>query len=372
MSQVSQADILSIALMLIFSVAATRNLLTLFNSTMPHKRPFHIVSLLHVPIVFICFYFGWLYARLNLPDILPPIVQSSVFRLPQVGVAVFLLFVPDLMRSLFKYQDEASAAELSLVTQKASDNERERLYEQMKAQYAHQQSIVNELRKRIIDNVGHELRTPLAIVLGYLQMISEGYFGELPDGVLDPLGRVNEQSRRMKIVVDRMIVMLRQPHPETFDIGDVVNSVAFSGDVFLTTRQSAETVEVSTSGDRLAIEGDMVMIKTAVYELVNNGIKFREGDGGVDVSWWERNQDVFVSVRDDGVGIERKHHQRIFEPMIQLDMGTARRFEGAGMGLAVVQQVADAHDGYVEIVSDPNGGGSTFTMVLPKHFRGDG
>lgn len=115
-------------------------------------------------------------------------------------------------------------------------------------------------------------------------------------------------------------------------------------------------------GDRLDVIGDVKMLRLAVSELLNNALKFKATT--VTVSAFEQSGEVVVRVTDDGIGISRRFHKLIFEPMFQVRMDSKRPFEGAGMGLAVVERVARVHDGFVQVESRL-GQGAIFSFTMP-------
>lgn len=354
----STANSMSWVLMMVYTTALVLNARALVVGAWRGKRPFPLLLGIYAPFILAAGWFGWLYIRVSFPAHLPAAPREE-FRYPQLITALVAAGLPSAMRWIWRIEETSAKLQ-------AERHERQEMLLQVQAQQTAQQRLIDELRKRIIDNVGHELRTPLTIVLGYLQLIRDGTFGPLPEALDQPLGTVSTQSRRIRIIVDRMIVMLRQPQPEPFDLGRLIGDVVGDEDVFLTTKRTPDEIAFEiVEENALIIEADMVMVKTAVYELINNAIKFREEAGFVRVLWYERDGNAIVQVQDDGIGIERRHYQRVFEPMIQLDNSSQRKFEGAGMGLAVVRQVAEIHGGYVEVRSEM-GMGSSFVLSIPQ------
>lgn len=298
------------------------------------------------------------------------IVPILLLALSTMLQPVWSLIAVERTRELMYQREVALEKDIKLIEAEAERKERQVLISAMEVRYKTQQSIIEELRRKIINNVGHELRTPLTIVLGYSSMIIEGSFGDLPKKMIGPIEIIDMQSRRMQIIVDRMIVMLRQPHPEVFDLREIIFKIIKSDDIYLTTRKTRKDVVVSisqTSKD-VRLNADMLMIKTAIFELINNAVKFQDNSSNVMVEWVEVEDSIKITVTDNGIGIEKTNFRKIFQPMIQLDMSSKRRFEGAGMGLAVVQQVAEQHNGYVEVESQI-GEGSKFHLIIPVDFR---
>ena len=100
--------------------------------------------------------------------------------------------------------------------------------------------------------------------------------------------------------------------------------------------------------------------------LTNNAIKFSEPGTHVDIEGKLSEQEVVIEVRDQGPGIARKHHARLFERFYRVDKGRSRRLGGTGLGLAIVKHIALAHKGRVTVESE-YGKGSTFSIWLPRY-----
>ena len=198
-------------------------------------------------------------------------------------------------------------------------------------------------------------------------MILSGEFGVLGESLNPPMTSIQKNTRRINLIVRRMLAFLRDLEMEPFDIVELVASIADSDDVWLATRRNPDEVTVTAvHGNGIVIEADKGKVETAVFELIHNAIKFTSGGGEVTVSVVEDDEEcVVVVVGDTGIGIARKDHQRIFEPFVQLRMDMARPFEGTGTGLSVVKSIAERHGGYVDVASAP-GDGSVFRLVLPK------
>jgi signal transduction histidine kinase len=225
-----------------------------------------------------------------------------------------------------------------------------------------------ELKRLIISNVSHELKTPLAIALGYASMILDGTFGEVATHLHEPISTVHLSTRRMNAVVERMVNTWREPSLQPTDIATIGRQALSDPDIWLNVRRDpAEISLTSDIPDHLFVIGDTEMLRTALVQLLNNAIKF--GSTQVDLAMYEEDGEIVSRVRDNGIGISRKYQRDIFEPLYQVRMDTKRPFEGAGMGLAVVASVARAHDGHAYVISRL-GNGAAFFFVIPANRSG--
>ncbi len=285
------------------------------------------------------------------------------FKLPTLVVASFLLVVVAVAFAA------VNRSIVSNLREKAARAEREAIMQQMAAKQLEKERFLDEFRQMAITNLSHELRTPVTLVLGYIQMIMSGEFGSYDDRMNDPLETIHSNARRINIIAKRTASLAhRGLDIRPFNLADVVDSVLTNNDIWLSTRRDELNTTLEFAREQpVIVEADESKVWLAVYELVNNAIKFGdlECHQTVTIRVYEDDEFCIVQVSDIGIGIERKDYQRIFEPMFQVNMTSSRPYEGVGLGLSVVSDVAYSHGGHVEVVSEL-GNGSTFRLVLPQ------
>ncbi len=214
-----------------------------------------------------------------------------------------------------------------------------------------------ELRTRMIVNLHHELRTPLALILGALDV-----------GDADHLDLARKTGRRLGELVDQLDDIAH------LDAGDV-HVVARNLDLGATVRRIAErfvllarerhiTLDVSQPVDVVAVFADPDLLDKAVGNLIHNALKFTPEGGSVRVALHALDDRVRVEVDDSGVGVPPAERERIFERLYQVDRGDERAFEGSGLGLAMVREIVGLHGGDVGCI-DSELGGSRFFIELP-------
>ncbi|MDX1378101.1 MAG: ATP-binding protein, partial [Anaerolineales bacterium] len=113
------------------------------------------------------------------------------------------------------------------------------------------------------------------------------------------------------------------------------------------------------------VSGDAKSLERALMALVDNAIKFSPKGGDVEIKFDEKGENVFVSVSDQGIGIEEENMPRIFDRFYHLEKHGDDLFGGIGLGLAIIRQVIEQHQGKLEVESTPDKG-STFTLTLKK------
>jgi two-component system sensor histidine kinase SenX3 len=132
--------------------------------------------------------------------------------------------------------------------------------------------------------------------------------------------------------------------------------------------QRGVEVKLEEPSPPIAILGDRRQLTSAVYNLLENAVKFSYEGGSVHLSGRVEGDDILISVADTGVGIPTRELERIFERFYRVDHGRSRSTGGTGLGLAIVRHVAQNHHGSVQVDSR-EGEGATFTLVLPAHGR---
>jgi len=228
------------------------------------------------------------------------------------------------------------------------------------------------LKDEMLHNVSHELRTPLTFVKGYVELLLAEAAGPL----------TGEQRDYLTIVADKTNAITRL-------VGDItsVQSLEYvPGKVlpvslrevirraFRTSAARAETIGVSLAADIPVdippVAADKGRLLQVFDHLIDNAVKFSPGGGRVLVSAEDIGPMVQVAVSDEGIGILEEEQERIFEAFYQVDSSAQRQFGGAGVGLAIVRHIVEAHGGKVWVESEP-GKGSTFYFTLPKHTSHD-
>jgi signal transduction histidine kinase len=215
-------------------------------------------------------------------------------------------------------------------------------------------------QRAFVDDAGHELRTPITIVRGNLELM-----GDDPDERRETLGLVTEELDRMARIVDDLLLLAKAEQPD-FVRPEPVEVTDLTTDLLVRARTLGDRdwrVDACAPG---IVNADRQRVTQAMLNLARNAVDHTaDGDQVALGSEWQRNE-LRLWVRDRGPGIDPAERERIFERFARSG-GVHRRSDGAGLGLAIVRSVADAHGGRVELDSRP-GAGATFTLVLP----GDG
>jgi two-component system sensor histidine kinase SenX3 len=222
---------------------------------------------------------------------------------------------------------------------------------------------LDQIRRDFVANISHELRTPV----GALGLLAETIQDEPEiDTVRRLAGRMVAESDRVADTIEDLLELSRiefgdETHIDELDVDAVV------GEATSRLAAAAEQRSVTlrrTGAPSCVIAGDRRQLVSAVYNLVDNAVKFSPVGGEVEVQIEEVIDGVRIAVRDHGVGIPSRDLDRIFERFYRVDRARSRETGGTGLGLAIVRHVAANHGGEVTVRSQ-EGVGTTFALRLP-------
>lgn len=216
--------------------------------------------------------------------------------------------------------------------------------------------------RRFVDDASHELRTPIAAIVGYVELYEQGGVGE-PEQLDRAMGRIGEAGRRSERLIEDLLALARLDHDvsrhrEPVDLESLV--VDFVAE---TSQVTGRDVRAETDGP-VTIEGDRVWLTQALANLLRNAITHAPPATPIHVRLTSANGIARLAVIDHGPGIDASQRERVFDRFARQDRGRDRASGGAGLGLAIVREVVRGHGGEVELTDTP-GGGATVTMRLP-------
>lgn len=222
-------------------------------------------------------------------------------------------------------------------------------------------------RREFLSNIAHELRTPLMVASGNLQILQKGILkGEQLAAGIDTVARNVQQI--VSLVNDILFLQemdLVLPDFQKVDMNDVGYTVV--GKYAPAAQERNISLRFTPSPNLPPVWGDPKSLERALMALVDNAIKFSPQGGDVKINLNRNDAWVLVSVEDHGIGIAKEKLARIFDRFYHLERSGDQLFGGIGLGLAITRQVIQQHQGSLDVVSTP-GKGSTFTMTL-KQWR---
>ena len=222
-------------------------------------------------------------------------------------------------------------------------------------------------QKQFSANAAHELRTPLAVLQTNLEVFEKKQEPEMVE-YRQLFTMIKEQTARLSQLVGTLLDMTNlKSVPRT----DQVTLEELVDEVFCDLDPVAEKAGISIHFDDSAsqdshtdVTGSYVLLYRAVYNLVENAIKYNRPNGSVTVSVKEKNSQVMILVKDTGIGISPENQKKIFDPFFRVDKSRSRAMGGAGLGLALVDSIAREHGGSVKVL-ESNEKGSIIALMLP-------
>ncbi|SHG02217.1 Signal transduction histidine kinase [Jatrophihabitans endophyticus] len=219
-------------------------------------------------------------------------------------------------------------------------------------------------RTDLIAAVSHDLRTPLATIGAYVELLEAGDAGELSGEQRQMLDVVEENVQRAYAIADDLIELRgADSHArEAVLVEDVLARAVRS--IGPSARRRGLTLAVDARLDGARVTGNAVQLDRVLTNLLSNAVKFTPEGGSVTVHGRAEGGSVVVEVTDTGAGIPAREQHRIFERYYRADAARAGRVPGSGLGLAIVRELVAQHGGAVDVRSRP-GQGATFTLTLP-------
>ena len=227
---------------------------------------------------------------------------------------------------------------------------------------------LEDMRRDFVANVSHELKTPLTAIKGFVETLHQGQAE--PEEARRFLGIVARHVDRLNVIIEDLLMLSRIE--DKTERAEIRRETVRLNDVFANAVQicrpaaDAKGIRIRVAGDQsLTASVDPVLMEQAVVNLLDNAVKYSNPEREVEVSGNATEREIRVSVRDRGVGIEKRHLPRIFERFYRVDKARSRAVGGTGLGLAIVKHIAQAHGGHVSVESTI-GEGSRFTIHLPR------
>ena len=237
-------------------------------------------------------------------------------------------------------------------------------------------------QKQFSANAAHELRTPLAVLQTNLEVFEKKQEPEMVE-YQQLFTMIKEQTARLSQLVGTLLdmtnlksvprtdhVSLEELVDEAFcDLDPVAEkagiSIHFDDSSSQDWHTDVHTPDASALNNNIRnITGSYVLLYRAVYNLVENAIKYNRPNGSVTVSVKEKNGQAMILVKDTGIGISPENQKKIFDPFFRVDKSRSRAMGGAGLGLALVDSIAREHGGSVKVL-ESNEKGSIIALMLP-------
>jgi two-component system phosphate regulon sensor histidine kinase PhoR len=225
---------------------------------------------------------------------------------------------------------------------------------------------IDTMRRDFVANVSHELKTPVTVLSGFVETLSDESFPMSPAQRGRYFAMMAEQAKRMQRLVEDLLTLSAlessaAPAEEgPIELGPFVERLA---DEARALSGGRHRVESEVEGDARLL-GSAAELHSALSNLVSNAVRYTPDGGTVRLAWRVVDGNGVFSVSDSGIGIEARHIPRLTERFYRVDSGRSRETGGTGLGLAIVKHALTRHQAVLDVISEP-GRGSTFSAVFP-------
>ncbi|MCZ4337576.1 phosphate regulon sensor histidine kinase PhoR [Shewanella colwelliana] len=223
------------------------------------------------------------------------------------------------------------------------------------------------MRKEFVANVSHELKTPLTVLQGYLEMMQG--MAEPGSPNVKAMEQMQQQTNRMRSMVEQLLVLSRIEDGTGVNLEAKVNMTL----IMDTIKEEANALALGQYSLKVSCEpgltiyGNEVQLRSACSNLVSNAIRYTEPGGTITISWQRVPLGAQFSVTDTGEGIAPQHLSRLTERFYRVDSARSRQSGGTGLGLAITKHALSHHQSELNITSQL-GKGSCFSFIIPPHL----
>ena len=220
-----------------------------------------------------------------------------------------------------------------------------------------------DAQRQFVGNAAHELRTPLALMQTRLDLYMSSEHEDSSPETRETISMLREQTDRLSRMVRTLLDMsdLKDvPRTDRIQLAPMIEEVLAD----LTPLAEKSGVALSQSGEDLWIIGSDVLVYRAIFNLVENGVKYNHPGGSVCVAASRRGEEAVIEVKDTGCGIPEDFRESVFQPFFRVDKSRSREKGGVGLGLSLVWEIARLHGGDVR-VRESGENGTTIELTLP-------
>jgi two-component system phosphate regulon sensor histidine kinase PhoR len=228
----------------------------------------------------------------------------------------------------------------------------------------------SEIKNDFINNMTHELKTPIASISLAAQMMNDDSVTKTEQMTKHLSGVITDESKRLRFLVEKVLQMsMFDKKTVTFkekelDLNEMVENIAQSFN--LRVEHTGGKIYTEIEAVDSAIFVDEVHFQNAITNLMDNAVKYRKPDEPIDIyiHTWNDHEKLYLSIRDTGLGIKKENLKKVFDKFYRVHTGNKHDVKGFGLGLAYVKKVIDLHQGEIKAESEW-GKGTKFTISLP-------
>lgn len=247
--------------------------------------------------------------------------------------------------------------------------EKQEAYEIIKTQHKKLQEL-DKIKTQFLANITHELRTPLNAIIGFSQALDSKIFGELNEKQAEYIKDIQVSSLHLLGMINEILDISKiEAHAIKFN-PDKINPKVIIQEVvgILEPLYKNKEIEVEfISNFNGEINADYQKFRQILFNLLSNAIKFSHKKGKIEIIQEAKNKDYILKIKDNGVGIDKKYHNKIFKKFVQLDNIYCKNQSSTGLGLTITKELVKLHNGKITLESELNKG-TTFIIEFKKNL----
>jgi two-component system, OmpR family, phosphate regulon sensor histidine kinase PhoR len=234
------------------------------------------------------------------------------------------------------------------------------------------QKRLSEIKNDFVNNMTHELKTPISTISLASQMLADPDLGNDSKNLAHISGLIQEESKRLGNQVERVLQMSiledgkmsLRIHPVHFDhlVKRAVEKLS------LQVKQRNGSIELDLNSGEGMVECDETHLTNVIFNLIDNAMKYCHKDPFIKIQTSSTSRTIQIQISDNGIGINKEYLNKIFDKFFRVPTGNIHDVKGFGIGLSYVKKVIEQHHGTISIQSAPNMG-TTFTMIIPKNQK---
>ena len=232
---------------------------------------------------------------------------------------------------------------------------------------------IDRTKDAFVSSVSHELRTPITNIVGYLELLLDGAYGEISDGQHEALGRIDSNSHRLLELIDNLLTLSSlesldvQLSKQPVDLREVIRRTGQR--VHLDAAERGHRLDLDVPGDPVVVLGDEEHLERMVSNLATNAVKFTPDGGRITLRVRAEGPHAAIEVQDTGVGIPEEERALLFNRFYRTTHAQTEAISGSGLGLSIARSIAHLHGARISAHSTP-GQGSTFTVTFEEQEYG--
>lgn len=230
------------------------------------------------------------------------------------------------------------------------------------------QKKLSNIKNDFINNMTHELKTPISTISLASQMLRDSGVSNTPKTIEHVSGVIFQESKRLSFQVEKVLQMavfnegrLKLKFRE-FNVNDLLITVVQNSE--LKVKNKSGELLSDLSAEEATIKGDEVHITNVMFNLIDNAIKYSKEEPTIEIATQNKKEHLVVIIKDNGIGIAKEHQKQIFERFYRVPTGNVHDVKGFGLGLSYVKKIIDAHQGEIKVES-ALGKGTKFSLYFP-------